>query len=143
MPKKVETQIKLQIQGGAATPAPPIGPALGQHGINISEFVSQFNDRTSDRRGELVPVVITVYKDRSFDFITKTAPASEMIKNKLGIDSGAGNPLTDNVGTLSRQQLEEIAKKKMPDLNTNELEPAMRIVAGTAKQMGVSVDWSK
>ena len=137
--KKVTTQIKLQIQGGAATPAPPIGPALGQHGLPIGDFVSRFNEATKDRRGEIVPVIINVYADRTFDFITKTAPASDMIKKAAGVKKGSGKPLTEKVGSINKQQLQEIAERKMPDLNTNNIEQAMKIVAGTAKQMGIEI----
>lgn len=139
MAKKLVTQVKLQIQGGAATPAPPVGPALGQHGLPIGEFVKQFNDATQDRRGEVVPVVINVYDDRSFTFITKIAPASELIKKIAGIKSGSGKPLTDKVATITRAQLKEVAIKKMPDLNTTDVEMAMRIIEGTCRQMGVDV----
>ena len=139
MAKKLITQIKLQIPGGAATPAPPIGPALGQHGLPIGDFVNQFNSATQDRRGEIVPVIINVYEDRSFDFITKTAPASDMIKKAAKIQKGSGNPLTTKVGTLTNAQVREIAEKKMPDLNTNDVEQAMKIIAGTARQMGVEI----
>jgi len=139
MAKKLITQIKLQIPGGAATPAPPIGPALGQHGLPIGDFVTMFNGATQERRGEIVPVIINVYEDRSFDFVTKTAPASDMIKKAAKIKKGSGNPLTTKVGSISRAQLQEIAEKKMPDLNTDDVEQAMKIVAGTAKQMGVEI----
>ncbi|OGL62798.1 50S ribosomal protein L11 [Candidatus Uhrbacteria bacterium RIFCSPHIGHO2_02_FULL_47_44] len=139
MAKKLVTQVKLQIQGGAATPAPPVGPALGQHGLPIGEFVKQFNDATQDRRGEVVPVVINVYDDRSFTFITKIAPASELIKKIAGIKSGSGKPLTDKVATITRAQLKEVAMKKMPDLNTTDVEAAMKIIEGTCRQMGVDV----
>lgn len=139
MAKKLVTQVKLQIQGGAATPAPPVGPALGQHGLPIGEFVKQFNDATQDRRGEVVPVVINVYDDRSFSFITKIAPASELIKKIAGIKSGSGKPLTDKVATITRAQLKEVAIKKMPDLNTTDVEAAMKIIEGTCRQMGVDV----
>ena len=139
MAKKLKTQIKLQIQGGAATPAPPVGPALGQHGLPIGEFVTQFNAATADRRGEVVPVIINVYDDRTFDFITKVATASELIKKAAGIKSGSGKPLTEKVATITTAQLREIAEKKMPDLNTNDVEMAMRIMAGTASQMGVDI----
>lgn len=139
MAKELLTQIKLQIQGGAATPAPPVGPALGQHGLNIGDFVNQFNNETKDRRGEVVPVVINVYKDRSFDFITKVAPASDLIKKAAGIKKGSGKPLTEKIATITKAQLKEIAEKKMPDLNTLDVEMAMRIIAGTAKQMGVEI----
>lgn len=139
MAKKLVTQIKLQIQGGAATPAPPVGPALGQHGLNIAAFVKQFNDFTSSRRGEVVPVIISVYDDRSFDFITKIAPASELIKKAIGLAKGSGKPLTDKVGKITKAQLRAVAEKKLPDLNTTDVEAAMRIMAGTARQMGVTV----
>ena len=139
MAKKLKTQIKLQIQGGAATPAPPVGPALGQHGLPIGEFVTQFNAAAADRRGEVIPVIINVYDDRTFDCITKVAPASELIKKAAGIKSGSGKPLTEKVATITTAQLREIAEKKMPDLNTNDVEMAMRIMAGTARQMGVDI----
>lgn len=137
--KKLITQIKLQIQGGSATPAPPIGPALGQHGLPIGDFVSRFNEATKDRRGEIVPIIINVYEDRTFDFITKTAPASDMIKKAAGIKKGSGKPLTEKVGSINKKQLQEIAEKKIPDLNTDNVEQAMKIVAGTAKQMGIEI----
>jgi len=139
MAKKVTAKIKLQIMGGAATPAPPVGPALGQHGVAIQVFCTQFNEATKDKRGEVVPIIITVYEDRSFDFIMKTPPASDLIKKAAGITSGAKNPLLENVGKINRAQLKEIALKKLPDLNTQDIEAAMRIIAGTARQMGVKV----
>lgn len=139
MAKNLVTQIKLQIMGGAATPAPPVGPALGQHGLPIGDFVTQFNAATQDRRGEVVPVVINVYDDRTFDFITKIAPASELIKKAAGIKKGSGKPLTEKVAKITEAQLREIAEKKLPDLNTNDVEQAMRIIAGTARQMGVEI----
>ncbi|NBS41187.1 50S ribosomal protein L11 [bacterium] len=139
MAKKLITQIKLQIAGGAATPAPPVGPALGQHGLNIANFVKQFNDATASRRGETVPVIINVYEDRSFDFITKVAPASGLIAKAAGIAKGSGKPLTEKVGKITKAQLREIAEKKMPDLNTTDIDAAMKIIAGTARQMGVDV----
>lgn len=139
MAKKLITQIKLQVPGGAATPAPPIGPALGQHGLPIGDFVTRFNNETQDRRGETVPVIINVYADRTFDFITKTAPASDMIKKAAKIKKGSGNPLTTKVGSVTKAQLKEIAEKKMPDLNTDDVEQAMKIVAGTCRQMGVAI----
>ncbi len=139
MAKKLVTQIKLQIAGGAATPAPPVGPALGQHGLNIGEFVKKFNEATKDRRGEVVPIVISVFEDRSYTFITKTAPASELIKKAAGIPKGSGKPLTEKVGKITKAQLKEIAEKKLPDLNTQDVEQAMKIIAGTARQMGVEV----
>ena len=140
MAKKLVNQIKLQIMGGAANPAPPVGPALGQHGLDIQAFCTQFNNATSDKKGEVVPVVINVYEDRTFDFITKVAPASALIKKALNIQKGAGNPLKDKMGTLSKAQLKEIAEKKMPDLNANDIEGAMKIIAGTARQIGVKVE---
>lgn len=139
MAKKLVTQIKLQISGGAATPAPPVGPALGQHGLPIGDFVAKFNAATQDRRGETVPVIINVYEDRSFDFITKTAPASDMIMKAAKIQKGSSNPLTTKVGSITKAQLREIAEKKMPDLNTQDVEAAMKIIAGTARQMGVEI----
>jgi len=139
MAKKVNVQIKLQIPGGAANPAPPVGPALGQHGVNIGEFVKRFNDATADRRGEVVPVIISVYEDRTFDFIMKVAPASDLIKKAAKIDRGSGKPLTEKKGSITKDQLREIALKKMPDLNTTDVEAAMKIIAGTARQMGVDI----
>jgi large subunit ribosomal protein L11 len=140
MAKKLVTQIKLQITGGAANPAPPVGPALGQHGLNIQDFCTQFNNATADKKGETVPVVINVYEDRSFDFITKVAPASGLILKAAGLKKGSGNPLKDKVGKISKAQLREIAEKKMPDLNANDVEAAMQIITGTARQMGVQVE---
>ena len=139
MAKKLLTQIKLQIKGGAANPAPPVGPALGQHGLNIQDFCTQFNNATSDKKGEIVPVVINVYEDRSFDFITKVAPASALIKKALKLKKGSGNPLADKVGSITHDQLKEIAEKKMPDLNANDIDAAIKIIAGTARQMGVTI----
>ncbi len=139
MAKKIKTKIKLQISGGQANPAPPVGPALGQHGLNIADFCKQFNDRTKDKMGDIIPVEITVYEDRSFDFILKTPPASELIKKAANIKSGSGKPLTVKVGSITDAQLEEIAKTKMPDLNANDIEAAKKIIAGTARQMGVDI----
>ncbi|MFC1787719.1 50S ribosomal protein L11 [Patescibacteria group bacterium] len=139
MAKKLLTQIKLQIPGGGATPAPPVGPALGQHGLNIQDFVNQFNNATGDKRGEIVPCIINVYEDRTFDFITKIAPASALIKKAAGIKKGSGKPLTEKIASISQTQLREIAEKKMPDLNANDIEAAMLIIAGTARQMGVEI----
>ncbi len=139
MAKKIMTQIKLQIVGGGANPAPPVGPALGQHGVNIQAFCKEFNDKTQDRKGETVPIIINVYEDRSFDFILKVAPASTLIAKAAGIAKGAGNPLKDKVGKINKKQLREIAEKKLPDLNTTDIEAAMRTMAGTARQMGVQV----
>ncbi|HNX11118.1 MAG TPA: 50S ribosomal protein L11 [bacterium] len=139
MAKKIKTIIKLQIVGGQANPAPPVGPALGQHGLNIQEFCQRFNEATRDKMGDVVPVEITVYEDRTYDFITKTPPASELIKKYSKIKKGSGKPLTEKVGTLTQDQLREIAKIKMPDLNANDEEAAMKIIAGTARQMGVEI----
>ena len=138
--KKISGFIKLQIQAGAATPAPPVGPALGQHGVNIMEFVKAYNAATESQRGNVIPVEITVYEDRSFTFITKTPPAAELIKKAAGIAKGSGEPHKTKVATLSEQQLREIAEQKMPDLNANDVEAAMKIIAGTARQMGVKTD---
>ena len=140
MAKKIKTIIKLQIPGGAANPAPPIGPALGQHGLNIAEFCQKFNAATQDRGGEITPVEISVYEDRSYDFILKTAPAAELIKKAAGIKSGSGKPLKEKVGKITKKQLKEIAEKKMPDLNTTDIEAAMRTIAGSCRQMGVEVE---
>jgi len=139
MAKKIKTKIKLQIAGGQANPAPPVGPALGQHGLNIAEFCKQFNDKTKDKMGDVVPVEITVYEDRSYDFILKTSPASELIKKAANIKKGSGKPLTEKAGSITDAQLTEIAKTKMPDLNANDLEAAKKIIAGTARQMGVEI----
>lgn len=140
MAKKLLTQIKLQVIGGSANPAPPIGPALGQHGLNIQDFCTQFNNATADKKGEVVPVVINVYEDRTFDFITKVAPASTLIKKAAGLKSGSSSPLKDKVGKITKAQLKEIAEKKMPDLNANDIDAAMKIIAGTARQMGVKIE---
>lgn len=139
MAKKIKTKIKLQITGGQANPAPPVGPALGQHGLNIAGFCKEFNDKTKDKMGEVVPVEITVYEDRSYDFILKTSPASELIKKAAGIKKGSGKPLLEKVGSISDAQLEEIAKVKMTDLSANDIEAAKKIIAGTARQMGVEI----
>lgn len=139
MAKKVLTVIKLQIRGGQANPAPPVGPALGQHGLNIAEFCSKFNEATRDKMGDVVPVEITVYADRSYDFITKTPPASELIKKFAKIEKGSGKPLSDKVGSITQSQLREIATTKLPDLNARDVEAAAKIIAGTARQMGVEV----
>ena len=137
--KKVSGLIKLQIQAGAANPAPPVGPALGQHGVNIMEFCKAYNAATEDKRGQVIPVEITVYEDRSFDFVLKTPPAARMILKAAGVDKGAANPLTTKVASITKAQVREIAETKMPDLNANDIENAMRIVEGTARSMGVSV----
>jgi large subunit ribosomal protein L11 len=140
MAKKVVGFIKLQVPGGQANPAPPVGPALGQHGVNIMEFCKQFNQRTQDKQGITTPVEITVYADRSFTFITKTPPAAVLIRMAMGIPKGSGVPNKEKVGTLSKAKLREIAETKMPDLNANDLDAAMRMVAGTARSMGVEVE---
>lgn len=139
MAKKVVAMIKLAINAGKANPAPPIGPALGQHGVNIMMFCKEYNARTSDQAGMVVPVEISVYEDRSFTFILKTPPASKLIAKAAGIESGSGEPNTKKVGSISRAQLEDIAKVKMPDLNAIDIEGAMKIIAGTAKNMGVTI----
>ena len=137
--KKVKTIIKLNLPAGEATAAPPVGPALGQHGLPIMEFVRAYNEKTKDKKGQVIPAVITVYEDRTFSFETRLPPVSEMIKKKLGIERGSGKTKREEVGTLTRAQLEEIAKEKMPDLNTDSLEQAVKIVEGTAKSMGVKI----
>jgi large subunit ribosomal protein L11 len=137
--KKVRAYIKLQIPAGKATPAPPIGPALGQHGVAIMNFCKEYNERTADMAGQVVPVVITVYEDRSFTFITKTPPAAEMLRQAAGVDKGAGNPKADRVGEVTRDQVREIAETKMPDLNAVDIEGAMKQVEGTARSMGIRV----
>ena len=139
MAKKVEGYIKLQIPAGKATPAPPVGPALGQHGVNIVEFTKQFNAKTADQGDMIIPVVITVYNDRSFSFITKTPPAAVLIKKACKIQSGSGVPNKTKVATISKAQVREIAELKMPDLNAGSVETAMSMVAGTARSMGVIV----
>jgi len=138
--KKVAGYIKLQIQAGAATPAPPIGPALGQHGVNIMEFCKVYNAATESQRGNIVPVEITVYEDRSFTFVTKTPPAAELIKKAAGVSKGSATPHTDKVGHLSADQLREIARTKEPDLNANDIDNAARTIAGTARSMGITTD---
>jgi large subunit ribosomal protein L11 len=137
--KKVSGLIKLQIQAGAANPAPPVGPALGQHGVNIMEFCKAYNAATESQRGQVIPVEITVYEDRSFTFILKTPPAAKLILKAAGVDKGAANPLTTKVATISKDQVREIAEIKMADLNANDVENAMRIIEGTARSMGVTV----
>lgn len=138
--KKVSALIKLQIQAGAANPAPPIGPALGQHGVNIMEFCTAYNNATQDQRGNVIPVEITVYEDRSFDFILKTPPAAELIKKAAGVQKGSSTPHTDKVGKLSKDDLYKIAETKMADLNANDVEAAAKIVAGTARSMGITTE---
>ena len=139
MAKKVLTQIKLQAVGGQASPAPPVGPALGQHGVNIMEFVKAFNAQTQSNLGTVIPVVITVYEDRSFTFITKTPPAARLILKAAGLDKGSAVPHKTKVGSLTRAQVREIATTKLPDLNANDLDAAEKIIAGTARSMGITV----
>jgi len=139
MAKEVITQIKLQIPAGKANPAPPVGPSLGQHGLNIMEFCKQFNAKTQKQEGSIIPVVISVYKDRSFTFITKTPPATDLLKKAAGIIKGSGVPQKDKVGNISRVQLTEISKQKMTDLNAINIEGAMKIIEGTARSMGITV----
>ncbi|MEN3038657.1 MAG: 50S ribosomal protein L11 [Candidatus Kryptonium sp.] len=139
MAKKVVGYVKLQIPGGQATPAPPVGPALGQRGINIMEFCKQFNARTQDKMGLILPVIVTVYSDKSFTFVVKTPPASVLLKKAAGIEKGSSEPKRVKVGKVTRQQIREIAQMKMPDLNTNDIEAAMRMIEGTAKSMGIEV----
>jgi large subunit ribosomal protein L11 len=137
--KKVLAVVKLQIQAGQATPAPPVGTALGPHGLNIMEFCKQYNAATESQRGTIIPAEITIYEDRSFTFITKTPPASVLIKQKAGLDKGSGEPNRNKVGTLSRAKVREIAELKMPDLNANDIDAASKIIEGTARSMGVTV----
>jgi large subunit ribosomal protein L11 len=140
MAKKVLTQIKLQAVGGQASPAPPVGPALGQHGINIMEFCKAFNAQTQDQSGTVLPVVITVFEDRSFTFVVKTPPAAILIKQAAGIEKGSGEPHRDKVARISQAQVREIAERKLPDLNAHDVDQAARIIAGTARSMGVEVE---
>ena len=139
MAKKVLTQIKLQATGGQASPAPPVGPALGQHGINIMEFCKAFNAQTQDQPGRIIPVEITVFEDRSFTFITKTPPAAVLIKQAANLEKGSGEPHREKVGRITKAQLREIAEKKLPDLNAHDVDQAAKIIAGTARSMGVEV----
>ena len=139
MAKPVKTIIKLQIQAGQANPAPPVGPALGQHGLNIQEFCTRFNEATKDKQGDIIPVEITVYEDRTFDFKLKTPPASDLLKKAAGLQKGSGDPLKTKVGKVSKEQIKEIAEKKMVDLNAYDLEQAEKIVEGTARSMGIEV----
>jgi large subunit ribosomal protein L11 len=139
MAKKIITIIKLNIIAGQATPAPPVGPALGQHGLNISEFVQKYNAATKDKMGEVIPVEITVFNDRTYTFILKTPPASELLKKAANVKSGSKKALTEKVGSVTKAQLKEIALIKMPDLNTDDVEQAMKTIAGTARQMGIEI----
>lgn len=137
--KKVKTIIKLNLPAGEATPAPPVGPALGQHGVPIMDFIKEYNARTSKQKGQIIPAVITVFEDRTFTFVTKLPPVAALIKKKLALEKGSGKPNTQKLGELTKTQLEEIAKEKLNDLNTDSLEAAVKIVAGTARSMGVDV----
>lgn len=138
--KKVKTIIKLNLPAGVATPAPPVGPALGQHGLPIMDFVRAYNEKTADKKGQIIPAVITVYTDRTFSFITKLPPVAELIKKKIGVEKGTGKTGRETVGKISKAQIEEIAKEKMADLNCDTVEAAAKIVAGTARSMGVKVE---
>lgn len=140
MAKKIVAYVKLQIPGGKALPAPPVGPALGQHGVNIAGFCKEFNEKTKGDMGLIIPVVITIYADRSFTFITKTPPAAVLIKKAVGIESGSGEPNKTKVASITKEQLQKIAEQKMPDLNAASVESAMRMIAGTARSMGVVVE---
>lgn len=139
MAKKVAAIIKLQVPAGKATPAPPVGPALGQHGVNIMQFVKEYNDRTAKQAGMVIPVEITVYEDRSFSFVTKTPPAADLLKKAIGLDKASGEPNKEKVGKVTKDQVREIAELKMPDLNAADVEGAMRMVEGTARSMGIDV----
>ena len=138
--KKVAALVKVALNAGAATPAPPVGTALGPHGVNIMEFVKAYNAQTESQRGNIIPVEITIYEDRTFTFITKTPPAAELIKKAAGLASGSSNPLKEKVGKLTKDQVREIATTKLPDLNANDIDAAMKIIEGTARSMGVTVD---
>lgn len=139
MAKELKAQVKLQIPGGAATPAPPVGSSLGQHGVNIMDFCKQFNAATASRKGETVPVIISIYKDKTFSFIIKTPPVTELIKKKINLSKGSSKPHTDKVGKISWKDIEDIAKVKLPDLNAADIEQAKKIIAGSARSMGVDV----
>jgi large subunit ribosomal protein L11 len=139
MAKPIKTVIKLQIPGGQANPAPPVGPALGQHGVPIQDFVQKFNAATQDKVGDIIPTEITVYEDRTFDFILKTPPVAELLKKAAKIEKGSGEPNKNKVGKVTKSQVKEIAERKMPDLNTSNIEAAMRMVEGTAKNMGLEI----
>jgi len=139
MAKIIKAKISLQIPAGQANPAPPVGPALGQHGVNIQEFCARFNEQTKNLMGDIIPVEITIYQDRSFDLVFKQPPISSLLKKAAGIEKGSSNPLKDKVAKVTRKQVEEIAKRKMPDLNTKDLEAAIKMVEGTAKSMGIEV----
>lgn len=139
MAKAVKTTLKIQLPAGAATPAPPVGTALGPHGINLAQFCQQFNDATKEMTGSVIPAVITIYEDRTFEFKLKTPPVSDLLKKAAGVQKGSGNPLKDKVGTVTRAQVKEIAEKKMADLNTTKIESAQKIVEGAARSMGITI----
>lgn len=139
MAKKVKAIVKLQLAAGQANPAPPVGTALGPHGVNIQQFCMQFNEKTKAQMGDITPIVLTIYEDRSFTFIIKTPPAAELLKKAAGITKGSGKPLQEKVGSVTKAQVRQIAEKKMPDLNANDIEAAMKIIEGTARQMGLTV----
>jgi len=140
MAKQIKALLKLQIPAGKANPAPPVGPALGQHGVPIQDFCNRFNEETKDKGGDIVPVEITIYEDRSFDFKCKTSPAAELLKKAAGIKKGSGSPLKEKIGKISQDKIREIAEIKMPDLNANDIDAAMKIIEGTARQMGLIVE---
>lgn len=140
MAKKIKAVVKLQIQAGKANPAPPVGPALGQHGLNIQDFCMKFNDQTKDKMGDVVPVEITIFEDRTFSFIMKVSPVANLLKKAANVEKGAANPLKDKVGKVTKAQVQEIAEKKMEDLNANDIAGAMKIVEGTARSMGIKVE---
>jgi large subunit ribosomal protein L11 len=139
MAKKVKAIVKIQVEAGKATAAPPVGPALGQHGINMMAFIKEYNERTARYAGSIVPAVVTVFEDRSFTFVTKTPPAADLIRKAAGLEKGSANPKKEKVGTITRAKVEEIARTKMPDLNANDLDAAVKMVEGTARSMGVEV----
>lgn len=140
MAKKIKTIVKLQIPAGKANPAPPVGPALGQHGLNIGDFVSKFNEATKDKGSDIIPVEITVYEDRTFDFKLKTPPASDLLRKAAGVEKGSGNSLKSKVGKITKEKVREIAEKKMEDLNSNDIEGAIKIIEGTARSMGITIE---
>jgi len=140
MAKPIKALVKLQVPAGAANPAPPIGPALGQHGINIGEFCARFNEATKDKVGDIIPVELTIYQDRTFEFKLKTPPTSDLLRKAAGVEKGAANPFRDKVGKVTKAQIREIAQKKMEDLNAEDIEAAMKIIEGTARSMGIKVE---
>lgn len=141
--KNIKTKLKLQVPAGEATPAPPLGPILGEHGVNIGQFINQFNEATADRKGEILPIELTIYEDSSFDFVLKKPLASALLKKAAGIDKGSGEPNRNKVGSIPRAKLKELAQEKQEDLNANSIEAAMRILEGTARSMGITIEWFK